>query len=557
MDLKGPDLTIDTIPTSHPARRAVIGDMIRRNSVRYPDREAIVVPVGKANPVRRSIAYAELNSKVNRLAHALAAQGIGHGDVVATMGRNCPEWIITFYAALKLGAVVTGVNYTFTSSEIRYQLIHSGAKAVVVEDRFVEKIEALGDPLPALKVRVVNDVYGDTAGASWLRLSTLLVFDDDSEPVAHVQEDDLAILPYTSGTEALPKAIMVPHRNYLVSMIPSYITGIGLLEEDIWYYMLPFHTIAGMGVQIALLSLANTVVLPMESTPAEALAAMTDEKVTVIGQTPTFYLQLIGVPGFKDCDLSGIRRAITYGGTMPQAMFDAFRGVAPGLEWVTLWSQSELTQTPTIGRFRSLSDIPHGDASWIGRPTSQLEVRVVDENDIDVEPGVEGELICRSPGVMLGYLGNPEKTASVIRGGWLHTGDMVRRDEAGNLFFVDRQKDVIKSGGMNVSSVEVERTIYQHGSVLEVGVVGLAHEYWSQAVTAFIVVRPGEEVDPVELIAFCKERLAGFKVPKQVRIVESLPKDTQGKMLKRELRRAAEAEAKAGVESGDTPATES
>ncbi len=260
--------------------------------------------------------------------------------------------------------------------------------------------------------------------------------------------------------------------------------------------------------------------------------------MTVVGQTPTFYLQLINTPGFEERDLTRLRRAITYGGTMPRAMFEAFAKACPGLQWVTLWSQSELTQTPTIGKFTSLADIPNQDPAWIGRPTAQLELRVVDADGNDA---AEGEIICRSPGVMRGYYKNPEKTAEVLRGGWLHTGDNARIDEDGNLFFMDRQKDMIKSGGMNVSSVEVERVLYQHGSVLEAAVVGLADEYWSQVVTAFVVPRKDVSIDPEEIRDFCRTTLAAYKVPKSVRVVDALPKDTQGKILKRELRRIHDA----------------
>lgn len=529
-----------TVSSAHPARRATLGDQLRRNAARFPDREAIVVPAA-GGVSRRSVTYAALDAGANRLASALAARGVAVGDVVALMGRNTPELIQAFWAAMKLGAAVTGVNYTFTAREMAYQLRHSGAKVVVAEDAFAERVDGLDDPLPDLALRIVDDRTGAGAPQGWVRLADLDAEGSPLEPASEVTEDTLAILPYTSGTEALPKAVMVPHRNYLTSMIPAYTTGIGLVEEDVWYYVLPLHTIAGMGMQIALLSLANTIVLPGALAPADALAVLGVEGVTVLGQTPTFYLQLIGAPAFADTDLSRLRRAITYGGTMPQAMFDAFAEAAPTLEWVTLWSQSELTQTPTIGRFRSPGDIPGGDATWIGRPTAELEVRVVDDDDRDVGPGVEGELLCRSPGVMAGYHRDPERTAAVLRGGWLHTGDLVRHDGAGNLFFVDRRKDVIKTGGMNVSSVEVERVCYQFPAVQEVAVVGLADDYWSQAVTAFVVPRTGSEVDPDALVAHCRAHLAAYKVPKAVRVVEALPKDTQGKILKRELRRRAEA----------------
>lgn len=521
-------------------RRATFGDQLRRHAARIPNKPAIVALDSPLHE-RRVLTYAQLNEQANRLANSLAAQGVGTGDVVATMGRNCPESVVAFWAAAKLGAAVTGVNYTFTSREIHYQLSHSEAKAIVCEDAFVAKIDALEEPLPNLSVRVVNDAYADSAGSNWLRFSNLVANGDPSEPAVEVDEMSLGIIPYTSGTEALPKAVAIPQRNYFISMIPSYTTGIGLIEEDTWFYTMPFHTIAGMGMQICLLTLGNTIVLPFAVDPARALKAFIDEKVTVVGQTPTFYLQVIQAPGFEQADLTRLRRAITYGGTMPRAMFEGFKKAAPDLEWITLWSQSELTQTPTIGRFKSLDDVPNGDPAWIGRPTAQLEVRVVDADDNDAP---EGELICRSPGVMRGYYKNPDKTAEVFRNGWLHTGDNVRIDEHGNLFFMDRQKDMIKSGGMNVSSVEVERVLYQHPSILEVAVVGLADEYWSQVVTAFAVPRPGQSIDPDEVREFCKQHLAGYKVPKAVNVVEALPKDTQGKILKRELRVAHSGDAK-------------
>lgn len=541
-------MSLQEIGISHPARRAVLGDQLRRNALRFPGREVVVVPASEGTE-RRSLTYQQLNSAANRLAWSLAARGVRTGDVVAVMGRNSPELLTVFWAAMKLGATVTGINYTFTAREIAYQLNHSGARVAVVDDSFTDRIASLEEPVPALELKVVNDLLGRRSGPEWISLADMDSSGRDEEPEVHLSEETLAILPYTSGTEALPKAVMIPHRNYIASMIPAYVSGIGLLEEDVWYYTMPLHTIAGMGMQIALVSLANTIVLPASVSPKEALDALRRERVTVIGQTPTFYLQLIGAPGFFESDLSALRRAITYGGTMPQAMFDAFAEVSPGLEWVTLWSQSELTQTPTIGRFRSLADIPNGDVAWIGRPTAQLEMRVAGPDGADLEPGEEGELLCRSPGVMLGYHRDAERTAIVMRDGWLHTGDLVRRDSAGNVFFIDRQKDVIKSGGMNVSSVEVERICYQHPDVLEVAVVGLADQYWSQAVTAFVVPRPGTTPEPDSIVAFCRSQLAGYKVPKSVRVVTSLPKDTQGKILKRELRRRAE-----GAEVPGSPA---
>lgn len=518
-------------------RRATLGDQLRRTAARFPEREAIVVPAEVTGQGRRALRYKELNEYANRLAAHLADRGVKVGDVVATMGRNSPELLVVFWAAMKIGAVFTGVNYTFTDQELLYQVNHSGATAVVIEEDFTERFDRLSRDMPSVRIRISNDAEGGSARSGWESLRLLLGTGSTDEVLYSVGENDLAILPYTSGTTALPKAIALPHRNYVSAMIPAYITGLDLLEDDVWYYLLPFHTIAGMGVQIVLVAMGNTMVLPPRVVAANALRDLVDERVSVLTQTPTFFLQLMQSAGFDTCDLSRLRRCITYGGTMPRSMFEAFGKVAPNLVWVTLWSQSELSQTPTIGRFRGLEDIPFGDTAWIGRPTLALEVRVVDPEDRDVGPDVEGELVCRSPGVMAGYYKEEERTSEVLRNGWLHTGDIVRHDGQGNLFFVDRMKDVIKTGGMNVSSVEVERICYQHPDVLEVAVVGLEDPYWSQAVTAFVVPKAGAPQDENDIIRFCKQHLAGYKVPKAVHFVEVLPKDTQGKLLKRELRR--------------------
>lgn len=524
------------IDAGHPARRAVLGDGLRRNAQRIGATEAVVV-VGADGAGRRALTYAELNAAANRFASALAARGLERGDVLALLGRNTPEALIALWGALKLGVAVTGVNPTFTGRELTHQIAHSGAAALVVAAELAPRADELRADLDGVRAWIVDDRTGAPAAPGWESFDALLAEGHDVEPEVDLHEDDVAIVPYTSGTTALPKAVALSHRNYVSSTVPAYAAGLGMAEGDRFYYVMPFHTMAGIGTQLSLLSLGATVVLPPPLPPAQALGVLQAERITIMGQTPAFYLQLTQAPGFADADLSALQRTVVYGGTMPQRMFDAFATVTDDLVWITLWSQSELSQTPTVGRFRSLADVPGQDPAWIGRPTAQLEVRVVDEDGTDA---AEGELLCRSPGLMRGYLGDPERTAEAVRDGWLHTGDLVRRSAEGDLFFVDRRHDVIKTGGMNVSSVEVERTLYAHAAVLEVAVVGLVDDYWTQAVTAFVVARPGVEVEEAELIARARGDLAGYKVPKAVHLVDELPKDAQGKILKRVLRTTAE-----------------
>lgn len=472
------------ISNNNPARRSVLGDQLRRNAQLHPDTEAFV-----ALGPRRALTYAQLNAAANRQANALLARGIGRGDVVALLGTNSLELFTVVWGALKAGAAVTTINPGFTTRERDYQIKHSRAKLVIEEE------------LPG---------------------------DDESEPDVELGDEDVALIPYTSGTTALPKAVMLAHRSYTAGTIPAYRGALGFRPGARFYYVMPLHTIAGLGTQVSLIANGATVVLPGAEAP---LSVLVSEQITHVAQAPAFYLQLSRQPEFAEADLSALRRCITYGGTMPRAMFDAFAAVAANMVWTTLWGQSEMAQTFTYGSFRTPDDIPGGDTSWIGRPVPQLEVRVVDEDGNDAE---EGELLCRTPALMLGYLDDPERTAATVRDGWLHTNDLVRRSPEGDLFFLDRRHDVIKTGGMNVSSVEVERVLYTHNAVLEAAVVGLPDDYWGQVVTAFVVTR--DSVTSEALVTHCKSDLAAYKVPKEVRFVDALPKDAQGKILKRQLR---------------------
>jgi acyl-CoA synthetase (AMP-forming)/AMP-acid ligase II len=338
---------------------------------------------------------------------------------------------------------------------------------------------------------------------------------------------------YTSGTEAFPKGVMIPHRNYLLGTTPAWVAHMDIRPEDTWLFVMPFFTMAGLGSMTNLTLVGATLVMPYAIDPAGALRLLRDEGVTTMAQTPTFFLAVARQGDFADDPPMALRRCITYGGMVPGSMLDAWRAVLPELVWGTFWSQSELSQLGTVGWFCTLDDIPGRDPSWIGKAMAGLELRVVDDDGNDAG---EGHVICRSPAVMLGYHDDPDRTAEVFRDGWLHTGDVMRIDTDGNLFFLDRAKDMIKSGGMNVSSVEVERILSAHPAVERAAVVGVADDYWSEAVNAFVVPRPGETPHAEDLIAWTRERAAPYKVPKAIHLVDQLPVDGQGKVLKRELR---------------------
>lgn len=494
-----------------PIGRATIGDQLRRHARTQPGKVAFV----SYAPDRVETTYGELDARANRYAHLLAARGVGRGDVVAAMARNSVDVVAAYYGALKLGAAFTVVNPMLREHEVAWQLDHARPAAVLVAPEFAAAVP--GEPL----------LLGPELDAE-------LAARPDTEPDAEVDETDVAMLVYTSGTTAEPKGVLIPHRNYLVSTAPAWSWGLQTGPDDTWLFVMPFFTIAGLGSMTTLTLMGATLVLPATVEPAAALEIVEREGVTVIAQTPTFYLALAAQPGFGPGAVGTVRRCMTYGGQVAPSAVEAWSAAAPAARWGTYWGQSELSQLGTVGWFATLDDVPGGDPSWIGKPVTHLETRVVDEDGNDAELG---ELICRSPSVMLGYHREPDRTAAVLRDGWLRTGDIVRVDGEGNLFFADRKGDMIKSGGMNVSSQEVERVLHTHPAVLRAAVVGRPDPYWSEAVTAFVVPKPGESPDPDEVVAYCRERLAAFKSPKAVHLVDTLPVDAQGKVLKRELRK--------------------
>lgn len=509
-------------------RRATIGDQLRRLG-RSHARKLAIVSYG-ADGERRATTYGELNRLANRFANTLLQLGVNRGDRVAVMSRNRVETVIAYYGALKIGAVYSGISFLFGEREIAQQINHLEPAILVTTSEYAPVAGPIAESAGA---RVI--VVDDSPSHRWQSYSSLIADASDEEPNCEVDEHDLAMIVYTSGTEAAPKGVEIAHRNYLISTAPAYTWGLRCLPDDVWLYVMPFHTIAGIGSLTSLTLLGATLVLPASVEAGESLKIIEEERITVLAQTPTFFIALANHPDFGPDTVGTVRRCLTYGGQVSPFAIDAWAEATPSSIWGTYWGQSELTQLGSVGWFRRLEDIPDRDPAWIGKPVGHLEVRVVDANGNDAG---EGELLCRTPSVMVGYHKDPERTAEVLAGGWVHTGDIVRMDDDGNLFFLDRRKDMIKTGGFNVSSQEVERVIQAHSDVIRCAVVGLPDDYWSEAVTAFVVLREGATVTADELRGYCRADLASYKVPKAVHLLSELPTDPQGKLLKRELRRA-------------------
>lgn len=513
----------ETLPIDAQVRRSTLPDMLRRHAARSGN--ALAVAMRSADGGRRALTYRELDAVVNRVADDWHRHGLRRGDVVAVLDRNSVDVLVAFFAAARCGAVFTGLNPLHTTDELRFQLEHAAPVRLVVGPAHLTRIDELrqaGVPLPPVSFttdELFRAAPGDTAGLA-------------HEPDVVVDESDTALLVYTSGTESRPKGVMLTHRGFLLGTMPSWLIDGYLRSWDRFLLLAPMYTMAGIGTSINTIAIGATLVLVESTEPAFVLGVIDDEGVTNMSQTPTFYRRLVTSPEFETSDLRTIQQCHTYGGLTQAAVFEKMSSRLPDMVWATYWGQSELTQLGSIGWFRTVADIPRGDLRWIGRPVPHLDVRVVDDDGRDAEVG---ELIVRSPAVMAGYRSDPASTMDAVRDGWLRTGDIVGIDDDRNLYFFDRRKDVIKTGGMNVSSLEVEQVLGGHPVVAEVAVIGVPHEEWSEAVTAFVVPHRWD-VDPDELRAFCRTVLAPYKVPKQVHFVTDLPRDGQGKIRKRELR---------------------
>ncbi|MBC7106313.1 MAG: long-chain fatty acid--CoA ligase, partial [Firmicutes bacterium] len=338
------------------------------------------------------------------------------------------------------------------------------------------------------------------------------------------------------GTEAAPKGVLSTHRNYLFSHL-AYTINLGLTPQDVWLVSLPLIHMAGFNLMLMAHVFGQTVVMTQLPVPAQMLRLMAEYRVTVTALPPTLYVALLKEAP-AELVMPEARILMTWASTIPQAMVDGWNRIAPNARFFTLQGSSESTATALTGSFfKSWADVPNGDGRWVGKAMAfGSELRLVDDEGREVAPGEPGEQVIRGPVVMKGYYKNEEETGRVFRDGWFHTGDVLFCDGSGNYYFADRKKDMIKTGGENVFSQEVENVISAHPGVLQCAVFGIPDPRWGEAVTAAVVPRPGVPLTEQEVIGFCRGRLPGYKVPKYVIITDTPPTTAAGKLLKRALR---------------------
>ncbi|MCL2583493.1 MAG: AMP-binding protein [Streptosporangiales bacterium] len=504
-------------------QRVNVGDSLTRSAARYPDRTALVDGA-------RRFSYREFNSLVNRFAHGLAERGYTRGDALALASGNSAEFLVTYYACAKLGVVCVPVNLGWRPDEVAYVLGHSKARGIVIE---AQLLPVLGETVAAADG--VTDVIvapgtGEDTG-DHLPFSGVCSA-NDAEPDAYVEDRDPISYLYTSGTTSAPKGVVGNHTAiYLESL--SVAVEARYDESDRFVAMMPmFHT-AQLNAQCTAAVMVGAATYVMRSFDAGALLDLIEtESITQIFGLPMMFRAMLDHPSMADRDVSSLRRALYAMATMPEAQLreclDTF-----GCDFFLLFGQTEMSPVSTL--FRPEHQLSHPGA--VGTPVANVQVGIMDETGKLLPRGSEGEIVYRGPHTLSEYLDNPGATEAVFEHGWFHSGDVGRVDDDGMLWFTDRRKDVIKTGGENVASVEVEKAIYAASpDVAEAVVVGLPHERWTEAITAIVTPRPGAEVNAGELARALRAHLDPYKIPKAIVVAGELPRTSTGKIQKNVLR---------------------
>lgn len=485
-----------------------------------PDRAALIAG-------DRVITYGALEERARRAAGALAGIGVSAGDRVAVLLGNVPEFVEVAHATWRIGAAVSPLNVMLTPEEIGYVLADADARVVVAGRSLVPSVLAVRDRLSGLEqVLVTGRGPSPRRTSSYERALSRAA----EPPTPPVRPDDLAILAYTSGTTAEPKGAMLTHGNLVsnLDMIRS-VPALAVAESDVVLAALPLFHIFGLNATLGLVMREGaTAVLVERFDPTDTLALVARQRVTVLPGAPPMFQAWLAVGGTPD--LSSVRLAVSGAAPLPQAVLEAFRDRFG----IPIWEGYGLTETAPVVTTTALGD--EARPGSIGLPLPGVEVRLVDERGAEVEEGDPGEIVVRGPNVFAGYWRRPEETRAAFRDGWLLTGDVAYRDDDGYLHIVDRTKDVIIVSGFNVYPKEVEDAITLHPKVAECAVLGVPDDRTGEAIRALVVPRPGEALTEADVIDRCRDSLARFKWPRDIEIVDSLPRHVTGKVLRRALR---------------------
>ncbi len=512
-------------------------DFLKRALAVYPDCEAIV-----SGDLR--LTYRQFGERVNRWARVMRLLGVGKGDRVAVISQNSHRMMDGFFGAPLIGAVYQPINFRLVASDFEYILNHAEAKVLIVEDYLVDVIEEIRRNLTSVRHFIMHTDERGLRREGWSDYEELLaqVSAEPPDPAA-IDENETACILYTSGTTGRPKGVMLTHRNLYINALNATIE-FGLDHSDVYLHTLAQFHCNGWGLPYAVTGVGGRHVIVKKYEPASFFELAAKEGMTFACMPPTMINMALNHP-LSDVERERLPRNArigTAGSAPPMALI---KGMQERLGWrvVQIYGLTETAPFLTVSKVKPhMAGLSEDEKLRVQTRTGYqmlgVDVRVVDENGRDIAAdGVQvGEVIARSNVVMAGYWRQPEATDAVVVDGWFHTGDMATIDSEGMIEIVDRKKDLIISGGENVSSIEVEGMLYKHPSVLEAACIAIPDEKWGEAPAALIVSKPGMQVTEQEIIDFCRQNLAHFKCPRSVVFIDALPRTATGKIQKNVLR---------------------
>jgi len=508
---------------------------LRYAEQQYPYRTAVVCQ-------NERFTYAEFAGRAARLGGALKNTGVQPGDRVAFLSMNCHRLLEAYYGVLEAGAVLLPLNVRLAAQELVYILNDSGAKVLFLEKEFLNLVSDFRGELTAVESFFLLDAQPEAGWLSPHSYEDLLAAAPPFQAeIMDIEEDAVAELFYTSGTSAYPKGVMLTHRNVYLHALHVCLT-FDPTRDFAQLHTIPLFHANGWGVAHILALIGGKHVMVRRFDCAQIFKLIEQERILTMCLVPAMATALVNSPERLKYDLSSLERIIIGGAASSPTLV----GEVEEKLGVTCISGYGLTETsPALSHsfvkhgFELQGEQKYARQAMTGYADPGIEMRVVDERDVDVPRDGKsvGEIITRSDGVMKGYWNQPAATAEALRGRWFHTGDMATWNEDGYLLIVDRKKDIIVSGGENISSLEVEKTLVAHPAVLEAGVIPVPDEKWGEVPKALVVLKPGAQAGETELIEFCRSRLAHYKCPRSVDFFESLPKTGTGKILKKDLRK--------------------
>ncbi len=505
-------------------RRQTLADLLRRSAARAPDKLAVVCGETRWT-------YAEFDRISVRVAAGLAERGVTKGTRVAVLARNSHAFVAMRFALARLGAVLVPINFMLKADEVAFILRHAGATTLATDSG----LTPLARAAKALDTSVRDLIWLPSEGASDPEENMigfeLLAGCQTTPPEPDLSGSDLAQIVYTSGTESSPKGAMLTHD----AVIWQYVSCVdaGIAADDLTLHALPLYHCAQLDVFFGpSIYVGATNVITAFPTPDNLLPLIERYRISSFFAPPTVWISLLRSPLFDQTDLSSLRKGYYGASIMP---VEVLRELAQRLPRVRLWNLYGQTEIAPLATMLGPEDQLRKPGSC-GRAVLNVETRVVDDAMRDAAPGEVGEIVHRSPHLMVGYFHDDQRTAAAFEGGWFHSGDLATVDDEGYITVVDRKKDMIKTGGENVASREVEEALYRLPAVSEVAVIGVPHPRWVEAVVAVIVIKSGHSLTESDVLAHSQKVLASFKTPKRIVFAEALPKNPSGKLLKRQLR---------------------